>query len=105
MDVVVVPSRFEGFGLTAAEAMACGKPVVASDVGGLPEVLGTEGSAGILFPAGDAERLAELLLGLAESPARRLELGKCARLRVEERFSFTQYQRRTQSLYSELLAQ
>ena len=48
MDVVVVPSRFEGFGLTAAEAMAMGKPVVASNVFGLKEVI-TDNKTGILF--------------------------------------------------------
>lgn len=57
MDVVVVPSRFEGFGLTAAEALACGKPVIASRTGGLPEVV-QEGASGLLFDAGSETSLA-----------------------------------------------
>jgi len=105
MDIVVVPSRFEGFGLTAAEAMACGKPVVGSDVGGLPEVLGTDGVAGVLFPASDTARLADALLELAGSPARRVDLGLRGRRRVTERFSFAQFESRTQALYRDLLAE
>lgn len=104
MDIVVVPSRFEGFGLTAGEAMACGKPVVASEVEALREVVGSDSSAGMLFPVGDSTNLAEALLALAASPSRRLELGRNARRRVEECFSFKQYRQRTQTLYAELLA-
>lgn len=56
MDVVVVPSRFEGFGLSAAEAMAMGKPVVASNVFGLKEVV-NNGQTGLLFENGDSDSL------------------------------------------------
>nr|WP_315164768.1 glycosyltransferase family 4 protein [uncultured Flavobacterium sp.] len=56
MDVVVVPSRFEGFGLSAAEAMAMGKPVVASNVFGLKEVV-SDGQTGLLFENGDSSDL------------------------------------------------
>nr|WP_315233525.1 glycosyltransferase [uncultured Flavobacterium sp.] len=56
MDVVVVPSRFEGFGLSAAEAMAMGKPVVASNVFGLKEVV-SDGKTGLLFANGDSNDL------------------------------------------------
>ena len=54
MDIVVVPSRFEGFGLTAAEAMAMGKPVVASDTSGLKEVVIND-ETGILFPVDEVQ--------------------------------------------------
>ncbi len=74
-SIVVVPSRFEGFGLTALEAMALGRAVVSSDAGGLPEVVG---DAGILFPASDAKALAEAIAELMSDPARRAELGKKA---------------------------
>ena len=63
--LVVIPSRFEGFGLTALEALALGKPVIASDAGGLPEVLG---NAGRIVPRGDVTALAEALMeGLADA--------------------------------------
>lgn len=59
-DVCVVPSRTESFGLVAVEAMACGTPVIAADIGGLRETI-THGENGFLFPAGDSIALAEQL--------------------------------------------
>jgi len=59
-DVVCVPSHREGFGLVALEAMACGVPVVASDIGGLPEIV-IDGSNGRLVPPADPDRLAATL--------------------------------------------
>jgi N-acetyl-alpha-D-glucosaminyl L-malate synthase BshA len=64
-DLMLLPSREESFGLAALESMACGVPVVASEVGGLPEVI-EDGRSGVLFPMGDTETAAEkavLLLG------------------------------------------
>lgn len=81
-DVFVLSSRYEGFGLVVAEAMACGTPVVATDAGGVAEVMG---GCGILVPVGDDEALAA---GLAEAmtldPARRDAMVTAARRRVEE---------------------
>ena len=62
MDIVVVPSEFEGFGLSAAEAMAAGLPVIASKVGGLREVI-DDGKSGLLVPFGDIEKMSSALLG------------------------------------------
>jgi D-inositol-3-phosphate glycosyltransferase len=59
-DVFVLPSRYESFGMVALEAMACGTPVVASNVGGLPFTI-PDGEAGFLFPVGNVEDLAEKL--------------------------------------------
>lgn len=84
-DVVVVPSRKEGFGLTAVEAMALARPVLASRVGGLPEVV-EDGRTGLLFPVNDTAALAEMLEGLINNPARAEELGQQGRQRVERFF-------------------
>lgn len=96
MDVVVVPSRFEGFGLTAAEAMAAGKPVVASDVDGLREVVG---DAGLLVPAGDAVALAAALKRLLGNPEERAVLGRKARERAEKTFSLELFRQRILDCY------
>jgi glycosyltransferase involved in cell wall biosynthesis len=72
-DVLVVPSRYEGFGLVAVEAMLAGVPVVASGVGGLVEVVG---DAGRLIPPDDPAALAEALASLAESSDLRAELAR-----------------------------
>ncbi len=82
-DAFVVPSRGrEPSGLTLGEAMATGLPVVASRVGGIPEVVG---DAGVLIEPGDPQALAAELRRLAEDPARRAALGRAARARAEER--------------------
>lgn len=96
MEIVVVPSRFEGFGLTAAEAMAAGRAVVASDVDGLREVVG---DAGVLVPAGDAAALAAALKRLLEDVDERAALGRKARQRVEAMFSFDEFKRRILECY------
>ncbi len=101
MDVVVVPSRFEGFGLAAAEAMACSKPVIASDVDGLSEVIGQDGS-GQLFETGNATDLCNQLFRFT-NPHLREQIGKRARDRVAAHFSAVQFRTRTLSLYREVL--
>jgi glycosyltransferase involved in cell wall biosynthesis len=65
-DVVVMPSRWEGFGLVAIEAMRLSKPVIASTVGGLPEII-ADRETGILFPSGDAEALHGILVDASVS--------------------------------------
>lgn len=83
-DIVVVPSRFEGFGLTALEAMSLSKPVIASTAGGLPEVLG---GTGRLVPVGDSQAIAGAIAELASDPDQRVALGTSARTRAEANFS------------------
>ena len=83
-SVVVVPSIFpEPFGLVAAEAMSVGTPVVASAVGGLPEVL-DHGRAGVLVAPGDPDGLRAAVAELLDDPGRRVALGSRGRARAAE---------------------
>jgi len=102
MDVVVVPSRFEGFGLTAAEAMAAGKPVVASDTTGLKEVI-VDGETGVLFPVGDSLSLMQSLKLLVNNPELCNHLGYAGRKRVREHFSSEVFTSNILALYSNYL--
>ena len=77
LDVVVIPSRYEGSPVTLFEAMALGKPIVASRIPGIAEVLETSG-AGVLVPPGDPESLANAIRSLVADPARREVLGRTA---------------------------
>lgn len=87
MDVVVVPSLWEEpFGLVAVEAMAAGRPVVASRVGGLPEIV-EDHYTGLLVEPGDRAGLAEGLKRLLADPALRTRFGAAGRQRAVERFS------------------
>lgn len=76
-----VPSRYEGFGLPALEAMARGCPVVASDATSLPEVVG---DSGLLVPAREVDTWSSLLVDLVRDPAARADLGERGRLRARE---------------------
>lgn len=102
MDIVVVPSRYEGFGLTAAEAMAAGKPVLASDTSGLKEVV-ANGETGILFPVDDYATVLKALQKLIKDPDLRKNLGDAGRKRVSEIFSFEIFTRKINALYSDSL--
>lgn len=79
-DAAVICSEWEGLPLAALEAMAAGVPVVATAVGGLPELLG--GGAGMLVPPGDAEALARTLVALSDAPAQAALLGRQGRERA-----------------------
>ena len=86
VDALLYPSVREGFGLSVAEAMACGLPVVASDCSSLPELV-TQDEGGHLCPVGDADAFAAALNALAGSPSRRREMGAHNRRRAERDFS------------------
>jgi len=101
-DVALVPSLTEPFGLVAAEAMACGKPVVASRVGGLQEVV-VDHQTGLLVPPGDSELLAEAIQFLITNPHQASEMGKRGRERYEQEFTQEAMTRRWEQNYLELL--
>ena len=102
--LVVVPSRYEGFGLPAVEAMACATPVVASASGALPEVLRlTRG--GVLVEPNDTGALASSIQQLLEDDDRRRLLGQRGRERVEALLSWPRVARATAAVYQEVLAE
>ena len=96
--VVVVPSRGEGFGMVALEAMERGRAVVASDVGGLPEIV-EDGVTGIVVPPDEPEALAAALLELLRDPARAAAMGAAGRVRALAAFSQGRCTDRIEELY------
>jgi glycosyltransferase involved in cell wall biosynthesis len=98
--LVVVPSRYEGFGLPAVEAMACGTPVVACAAGALPEVVGV-GGGGILVPRDDPAALAQGIGELIDQPQRRRELGRTASRRIDQAYAWPRVAERTAAFYGE----
>ena len=98
MDLVVAPSMFEGFGLTAAEAMAAGRPVIGTQVDGLTEVI-AEGVTGYLVPFGDTDRLAEAMIKLLADPEKAIAMGAKGRERVGECFSMERFAQSTVTAY------
>ena len=99
-DVLAVPSRWEGFGRVAVEAMLAGVPVIAADVGGLSEVVD---DAGLLVPSEQPEPLAGAILELARDPARRQSLATSGHRRAVERFSTQRMLEEIQALYRSLI--
>lgn len=98
MDMLVVPSLFEGFGLTAAEAMSAGLPVIASNIDGLAEVV-HDGKSGILFPVGNSQVLAEKMIELLNDPAKAKLYGKNGQDRVKKLFMLDQFKKSMLGLY------
>jgi len=102
-DCMVAPSRYEGFGLAAAEAMAAGLPVVASDVDALPELI-EDGVSGILVGPGDPDALARSVIAILRDGDLARALGAAARERVRERFTLDKMLRSYEALYEDVLA-
>jgi glycosyltransferase involved in cell wall biosynthesis len=98
--LVVVPSIYEGFGLPAGEAMACGVPIIATDGGALPEVVG---NAGITVPTRDEGAIASAIDDLLKDPAKRDQLGRKARARIVNLFSWKIAAEELVGLYSRVL--
>ena len=87
-QVSVVPSLYEGFSLPAAEAMACGVPVVATTGGALPEVVGPDGESARTVDPGDPSQLAAMILEVLDDESQRRRLSESGRARVLERFTW-----------------
>ncbi|MDQ5821324.1 MAG: glycosyltransferase family 4 protein [Actinomycetota bacterium] len=101
-DVFVLPSANEGTPVTAIEALAAGKPVVATRVGGTPDVV-RDGQDGFLVAPGDVDALADRLAELATDPKLRERMGEAARARVRERYSVERLVDDVDRLYRSLL--
>lgn len=97
-DIAVMPSRVESFGVAALEALAMEVPVIATDVGGFPEVV-LDGETGILVAPEDERELARALRNLAADPDRRRKLGKKGRTFVENHYSWKDCVTRMEQVY------
>lgn len=103
LDLLVVNSEAEPFGLVMLEAMACGTPVIATAAGGVPEII-THNETGWLVPVGDAEALASAIVELSHDADLRRAISIAARLHVEEKFDVNNYMNALESCYEEAAA-
>jgi starch synthase len=101
-DVFVLPSEYEAFGIVLLEAMAAGKPVVATRVGGMPEVV-EEGRTGLLVPYGDAPALATAMGEVLGDPKRARAMGEAGRDRVQAGFTWDAVVTKVERLYEGLV--
>jgi len=101
-DIAVLPSFFEGLGRSLLEAMALGKPVVATNVGGIPEVV-EDSLNGSLVSPGDSVALAEAIIRLLKDKELRHRMGVEGRRRIDERFSAEKMVNRIEDIYRSIL--
>jgi glycosyltransferase involved in cell wall biosynthesis len=102
MDVLLFPTVREGFGLAAAEAMACGVPVVATNGSSLPELI-DDGKGGFLCTLGDVAVFVERLKQLAEDAVLRKQMGEFNRNKIEQTFTLDKMLKAYQALFTEVL--
>ena len=105
MDIVVMPSRFEGFGLSAIEAIACGIPVIASNVDGLNEIIGKDCKSGLLFQPENHIELSEMIDKLLSNASLRNTIISNGIKRVESLFSKDTHDRKWRSAYDTIVKQ
>ncbi len=94
--VAVIPSVYEGFGLPAGEAMACGIPVISTTGGALPEVVG---DAGILVPPANADALTRAIIDIMDHPDLARRLGAAGHQRVQQHLTWNAAARKTVEVY------
>lgn len=101
-DVFVLPSEYEAFGIVLLEAMACKKPVIGTNVGGVPEAIGSEG-AGLVVEYNDPDALAEAINKLLANQLLRQKMGAQGRLRVKKNFTWESVVNQIENVYAELI--
>ena len=102
-DLMIVPSRLENLSLTVLEAMACGTPVIAFDIGGMPDMI-ESGTNGWLAPAVTSEALLTTIIAALGQPGATAEAGDAARRTIEDRFSLQSEASAMAELYRAVLA-
>jgi glycosyltransferase involved in cell wall biosynthesis len=103
LDIFIHPSLWEGFGLSVLEAMAMGKPLIATQVSAIPELV-EDAVTGILVPPRDAAALSAAIAKLAQDQSLQKQMGEYGRERWRTHFSVDRMVRATESLYAEVLA-
>jgi glycosyltransferase involved in cell wall biosynthesis len=98
--IAVVPSLYEGFGMPAGEAMACGVPVISTSGGALPEVVG---DAGVLVPPADSEALRRAIVALLDNPQRQRRLAEAGLARVKHSLTWRHAAEKTVQVYREAI--
>ncbi len=102
-EIAVCPSLYEGFGFPAGEAMACELPVIAATGGALPEVVGEHMKTTYLVPPRNPEAIAEAIDYFVEHPEERAAMGRAARRRIEETFTWEGAAREMEKVYREVI--
>ncbi|PIQ60938.1 MAG: N-acetyl-alpha-D-glucosaminyl L-malate synthase BshA [Bacteroidetes bacterium CG12_big_fil_rev_8_21_14_0_65_60_17] len=103
-DIFLIPSGSETFGLAALEAMSCGVPVIASNIGGLPELV-VEGETGFLRPLGDIDAYAACAMQLLDNPELQASMSAAARKRAVDEFDLSRIIPRYEAYYERILEQ
>jgi len=103
-DIAILPSHFEGMGRSILEAMACAKPIIASRVGGIPDLV-DDGINGILIPPNDSRALAQNLIKLLNDESMRRKLGAAAKEKVSVRYDVNTMVEQISRVYADLIRQ
>lgn len=103
LDIMALPSLSEGLPMTVLEALAAGRAVVATAVGGIPSVI-RDGETGLLIPPADSDALAGAIERLLRAPELRKKVGQCGRRLVEEQFSSNVMAKEYLAIYADLLS-